>query len=991
MIYGQIVTSDDVLRSIVTTEQVAERLATSRKVAIVNHYLYGVPSFVRHAKERGIEPIIGLTASIRVDDETIPLYVYAKNRQGYQMLMKLSSAIAQTENAVIPYRWLSAYSANCLIIAPVNDQQGYRSPERYDAFTEHLAQSTSFAFAISRQFGSSLAEEMDWITFAEKQRIPLTFYHEVRYLDEQDAVTYAVATAIRETMTLEEITFPNGGYALRSERQLKKMYEDRPDWFTVQEQLFSQCESYSLPTELHMPRYLQAENAMQTLKDRAYAQLVEKGLDDERYHSRLQYELDVIERLNFADYFLVVAHIIELARERDIIVGPGRGSSASSLVAYCLNITAIDPLRYGLVFERFLNEERVTIPDIDVDIQDTERLTLLQAVQEQYGEHHVAQIATYGTLSMRAVVRAVGRVLGISREQLDQIVSILGATKERELQRALQKAPELTRNLAFQDLWKHSLKLEHLPRSISTHAAGIVISPKRLVEIVPLQKSNDDLFMTQWTMHDIERSGLVKIDLLSLRNLTILQRILEMIRYNTKKQFTLQQIPLHDEKTYKLFQAGETDGIFQFESSGMKQALRQIHPERFEHIVVTNALYRPGPMAQIPLFAERKNNRRPIPSIHPAVDQILQETYGIIVYQEQIMQIVVAVAGFSYAEADLLRRAISKKDERALQQAERQFISGAMSHGMSQEEAVRIFQLIAQFAQYGFPKSHAVAYAHISYWLAYFKANAPTYYFAAMLSFSGANEIEPLIREAKRYNVQFLPPSLLKSRWNHTVEGQNIRLGFKQIKGLARTFYPVWKEVRRDETIRTIYDVARLLKKEFTEPLALDLIYSGACDELEGTRSTNIDRIPAALGIAQFGDAGSIKEIEGKTKDSLTLLEEEYARLQLYISEHPLERMRQTYTETIPLATIEEHMNYVKVLAFVRAIRTTRTKNGEAMAFVTVEDETATMTAIFFPKSYKRFAEQLQERTVLQLEGKMQFRRGEKELIVNECEQISRL
>ncbi|HEY9581978.1 MAG TPA: OB-fold nucleic acid binding domain-containing protein, partial [Savagea sp.] len=230
-----------------------------------------------------------------------------------------------------------------------------------------------------------------------------------------------------------------------------------------------------------------------------------------------------------------------------------------------------------------------------------------------------------------------------------------------------------------------------------------------------------------------------------------------------------------------------------------------------------------------------------------------------------------------------------------------------------------------------------------------------------------------------------------KSRWNHTVEGQNIRLGFKQVKGLPRTFYSVWKEVRRDETIRTIYDVARLLKKAFTEPLALDLIYSGACDELEGSRSTNINRIPAALGIAQFGDAGSIKEIKGETKDPLTLLEEEYARLQLYISEHPLERMRQTYTETIPLATIEEQMNYVKVLAFIRTIRTTRTKNGEAMAFVTIEDETATMTAIFFPKSYKRFAEQLQERAVLQLEGKMQFRRGEKELIVNKCEQVSQL
>lgn len=991
MIYGQIVTSDDVLRSIVTTEQVTRHLATSRKMAIVNHYLYGVPSFLRHTRERGIEPIIGLTASIRIDEQIVPLYVYAKNLQGYHMLVKLSSAIAQTEGGIIPYRWLRAYSAHCLIIAPANDITGYRSPQLYDAFTDDLLESTTFAFALSRQFEIEEQMELQWLAFTKEQEIPLTYYHEIRYLHAEDAETYAIATAIRQTTTLDEVSIANGVYASRSEQELKDLYADHADWFTVQEELFSQCEPYDLPNDLQMPRYPYDGDAMQLLRERAYSQLVEKGLDEARYRDRLTYELDVIDRLNFADYFLVVAHIIELAHERNIIVGPGRGSSASSLVAYCLNITAVDPLHYGLVFERFLNEERVTIPDIDVDIQDTERLALLQAVQQYYGEQHVAQIATYGTLSMRAVVRAVGRVLGIPREQLDRIASTLGATKEKQLKNALQKSPDLAQDSTLQTLWYHSLKLEHLPRSISTHAAGIVISPERLVDLIPLQKSSDDLFMTQWTMKDIEWSGLVKIDLLSLRNLTILQRILEMIRFNTKKEFTLQQIPLNDLKTFQLFQAGDTDGIFQFESSGMKQALRQIHPERFEHIVVTNALYRPGPMAQIPLFADRKNNGSPIPSIHPEIDHILRETYGIIVYQEQIMQIVVAVAGFSYAEADLLRRAISKKDESVLRQAEQQFISGAVTNGMTSEEAMRIFQLIAQFAQYGFPKSHAVAYAHISYWLAYFKANAPTYYFAAMLSFSSANEIEQWIRQAKRYNVRFLPPSLLKSRWNHTVENQNIRLGFKQIKGLSRSFYPLWKEIRKEEQIRTIYDVARLLKKEFTESLALDLIHSGACDELEGSRSTNIHRIPAALGIAQFGNAGKIKEIEGETYDPLVLLEEEYARLQLYISEHPLETVRQKVANTIPLAEIHEQMNHVHVLAFVRLIRTTRTKNGEAMAFVTIEDETATITAIFFPKSYKQFAEQLQERNILTVEGKTQFRRGEKEIIVNNIQHIGQL
>lgn len=547
-----------------------------------------------------------------------------------------------------------------------------------------------------------------------------------------------------------------------------------------------------------LPRFPlpKGEEAATVLRETAYRGLKARGLDEQpEYQERLSYELNVITEMGFADYFLIVWDVMKYAREHDILTGPGRGSAAGSLVSYALQITDVDPILYNLLFERFLNPERVTMPDIDLDFPDNKRDEVISYVVAKYGEQHVAQIGTFGTLAAKAAIRDTARTFGLNSVQLSEWAKLIPSTLGITLEKALKDNPRLEKHIHFsrknEMIWEIACAIEGLPRHISTHAAGIVISDEPLVDQVPLQKGSQDALLTQYAMGDLEQIGLLKMDFLGLRNLNLLDRVLRAVNYNRKLKLTLKDIPLNDELTLQLFKRGDTTGVFQFESDGIRRVLRNLEPTSFEDIVAVDALYRPGPMEQIDTFIARKHGRQTISYPHKDLKSILEVTYGVIVYQEQIMQVASTMAGFSLGEADLLRRAVSKKKADVLNEQREKFVSGAKQKGYQEQSAQEVYDLILRFANYGFNRSHAAAYSKIAFQLAYLKAHFPAEFMAALLSsvFGNDAKIGQYVSEAKKYGIKMLAPSINSSHYYFQVEGNtSIRYSFRVIRKVPNKF-----------------------------------------------------------------------------------------------------------------------------------------------------------------------------------------------------------
>ena len=734
---------------------------------------------------------------------------------------------------------------------------------------------------------------------------------------------------------------------------------------------------------------------------------------DERYQQRLRYELGIISEMGFADYFLIVEDFMRYAKENHILTGPGRGSSAGSLVAYALGITDVDPIRYGLIFERFLNPGRITLPDIDIDFADNRRGEVIDYVAQKYGKTKVAQIITFGTLSARSVARNVARVFDFSNEEMTFLSKEISNRHRITIQDAVAESKQLRDWIAIEPIrnrWLEAAKLlEGLPRNASTHAAGVILSPIPLVEAVPLQSGGEGIYLTQWPMGDVEEQGLLKMDFLGLRNLTLLDRIRSMIAFDKGIRVDFEKIPLNDEKTFELFRAGDMTGIFQFESEGMRNALRLIRPNRFEDIFAINALYRPGPMDNIPLYSRRKNDNEKITYIHPKLESILAETYGVIVYQEQIMEIAVRVAGFSMAEADLLRRAVSKKKRDVLQKERIHFTESAVVNGFPQETAAAIYDLIVKFADYGFPKSHAVAYSLISYRLAFFKANEPAYFYAALLSSMTGNseKTTELLREAEAKGIKVLPPSIRQSKYLYTVEKGAIRIGLGSIKGVPPTFYDSLKQARKSGgKWKTLFDMAASLGGHvFTEKSVRPLIKAGALDEFGETRDVLLASIDAAIAHALFirpndgedlfggilQSIASPKYSPGGTMPRLQMLEYEREVLGFYLSEHPALEMKKAaggnFNEISSIGVLPDRAA-VKLIGLITDIKRIRTKKGEAMAFITLQDETGKISCTLFPKQYITSNNELVEMALLQLEGTVEHRKGQPQILVQQTKKL---
>ncbi|MBD7984283.1 exodeoxyribonuclease VII large subunit [Sporosarcina sp. Sa2YVA2] len=1019
LVYPQIITGADLLRGIIKLDHLAPLLKRrgAKTVGIVNSRMYGVRSFCKTMKKYDIHTAIGLSIHLALDDErTVLLYGYAKDDRGYSNLLKISSAIAISEKETLPLKWLKAYSEGCIFICPMTDKTWdlVRQTETLQLISD--ACETVFV-GISRAGGVRHEDESLIEETATACGLSISATHESRYLAKEDAFSYEVATAIRAGYKLNDPSRPQqdiyNAY-VPEEEELQQWFSDRPQWLETMADMLISCTAELPPSRTLMPAFPLPQNttAADLLKRHC-----EKGLKSrvsqfgDEYTNRLHYELTIIEKMGFSDYFLIVEDFMAYAKEQGILTGPGRGSSAGSLVAYTLGITDVDPIKYGLIFERFLNPGRITMPDIDIDFADNRRSEVIEYVARKYGKSHVAQIITFGTLSAKSVARNVARVFDFSADEMTFISRQIKEGQHRDLAESVKRSKPLQDWIALdpnRTKWlQAAIALEGLPRNASTHAAGVILSPVPLVENVPVQIGGDDFYLTQWAMGDVEEVGLLKMDFLGLRNLTLLDRIRSMIEYDRKVRLKFEEFPMDDTKTFDLFKEGDMTGIFQFESDGMRDALRLIRPDEFKDLYAINALYRPGPMENIALYSRRKNGKEKVDYIHPLLEPILKETEGIIVYQEQIMQIAVQIAGFSMAEADLLRRAVSKKKREILQQEQNHFVNNAIKKGFPEKSAREIYDLIVKFADYGFPKSHAVAYSLISYQLAYIKANEPIYFYAALLAMATGNQEKTmeLIHEIRSKGIPVLPPSIQKSRYGTVVEGSSIRIGLGAVKGVAPSFYEIIKDAKTSKPWQNLFDFAAAIGgAHFTEKAIVPLVKSGALDEFGENRSVLLASIDAAANHAVFVSPeeddllhdvifsiAKPKYSPGGTMPRLAMLEFEREVLGFYLSEHPALEMKKMNTgQLVDLSEVEKvpTRQTIRVVGLIQEVKRIRTKKGEAMAFMTLQDETGELSCTLFPKTYAVSNVQLQDLTMVQVEGTVEERNGQFQMIVQQVLKI---
>lgn len=1020
VVYPQIRTSADILKSTIRIEELVPFLQEQKAeaCAIVNSRLYGLLPFWQSFKNTGIHPVIGLTIHVHFNDEiSLPLILYAKTNEGYKNLLKISSGISIREDELLPWRWLVGYAKGCVAVIPALDEDGIWLKSSNETYGQQLAElfQSNFYVGISRPGGIVSPFEKDAIQLSSFLQSTCIAIHECLFMTKDEHFSYEVARAIDSGVKLSEITYTNNTehQYTPTEEQWLKWFHDQPEWINESKKLLHSCHVEIEQHQHFMPKFpLQdGKTAEQLLLETAICGLKERlqtVTPNEIYIKRLQFELQIINSMGYADYFLIVADFMNFARKSNILTGPGRGSSASSLVAYCLHITQVDPIKYGLLFERFLNPERVTLPDIDIDFIDTRRQEVIQYVANKYGQQHVAQIITFGTLSAKAVARDVARMFNFETETLEMISKLIPNKPGMTLQEAYTTSESLRKWIEAEKIrirwFETAKKLEGLPRNASTHAAGIVLCPISLVDVVPIERGHDGIFLTQWPMQEVEQIGLLKMDFLGLRNLTILEQIRKSIFYTHHIEINFNQIPLNDEKTFQLLQSGDTTGIFQLESEGMKNALKEIAPTEFLDIVAVNALYRPGPMEYISVYARRKHHLESVLMPHPSLESILKETYGVIVYQEQIMQIAHVMAGFTIGEADLLRRAVSKKKREILEQQRTAFVKGAVRKGFSEQVAEDVYQLIVRFADYGFPKSHAVAYSLISYQMAYLKANFPVNFYAALMTNASGNQdkLLQIILEAKSKGIEILGPSIQSSMRHFKVEHGKIRFSLSAIKGLSQPFIQKLIQIResKHQPFEDIFDLAVSLSAlHFNRKVIESLIKAGALDDFHKDRAILLATIDAAEKHAKivrpneeddlFSSRGFLfgkpKYIEVEPIPPKIKLQFEKEVLGFYLSEHPVESERKKYpklnTTTQSLKQLSSN-SFVKLIGMVENIHQIRTKKGELMAFVQLQDEIGTISTTLFPKEYNEVMGWVKEDQIVYLEGVLEYRFGKPQIKV---------
>lgn len=926
--------------------------------ALVDENLYGVMEFYNKCLKNNIKPIIGLEINLNENH----FYLYAKNYKGYQNLLKLHSIMTVREISFVD---LEIYQKNIIVVVPFASLSLYQEINKI--------------FEIAYIGYQSEYEKTHAILKSEN----IVYVQNIRSLTSADTICLDYLEMINQDCKVSDYTMQN--------------YENNYFHENVSLEDVETTKSFAEQIELVIPKnenYIPEYNT--EIKDSyAYLEnLTQKGLEkrlkgnvEEKYRERLKYELGVIKNMGFVDYILIVYDYVLYAKKNHVFVGPGRGSAAGSLVCYTLGITDIDPLQYNLLFERFLNPERVTMPDIDIDFENTKRSEVIAYIRNRYGENKVASIMTFATLKSKLVLREIARIFSYTEKDFDALIKEISSTKDLRENLENPKIKQIVeKNKTLQKMYKLSLKLEGLKKNISTHAAGVVISKVALDEIIPIIKIGNTT-LTGITMEYLEELGLLKMDLLAIKNLTIISSILELIEKDTGKRVDLNKIDLNDKSVLDLFTKADTTGIFQFESSGMRSFLSKLRPRNFNDIVASIALYRPGPMDNINTFIKRKDGYENVTYLLPELKPILEETEGIIVYQEQVMQILVTIGSYSYAEADIIRRAMSKKKREVIEKEREKFVSRAIENGYEKKISEELYELILKFAGYGFNKSHSVSYALIGYQMAYLKVKFPTYFITNLLNMSIGAEVKTkeYLSEAKAHNLEIIHPSINESEDTYKIENNKLILPFSIIKGLSTiSIESILEERKKGEFLDFVDFVKRTIHKSVNERIIEILIHAGVMDAF-GNMTTLKENLPAVLNYAELAsDVDSplllkpvLKEYEDvEPKNKLEL--ESYG---FYITNHPASIYQSD--AIMKLKNMENFFDkYVRCVVLIESIRKTKTKTGEEMAFVEASDETSISSFVVFARQI-RLIDDLKPKQIAEIQGRVTKRYDKYQINVN--------
>ncbi|MCL5035887.1 MAG: DNA polymerase III subunit alpha [Chloroflexi bacterium] len=998
-------------------------------IAMTDHgVMFGAVEFYEKARNAGIKPIIGCEVYVaprtmfdkehKIDDRLRHLLLLVKDQEGYKNLLKIvtrSHLDGFYYKPRVDKQLLSQHAKG--LIASTACLQG-EIPQHLLKGSENAAETCLETYRDIYGRDNVYIELMDHdlpedqelnrklVSLAKKSGTPLVATNDVHYLNEEDAYFHDITLCVGTQSTIDQpdrFSFQGKGYHLRSPLEMAELFGEIPEAVQNTLVIADRCNFEMDLDTLHLPDFHPPDNM--TTED-YLRKLCMEGLEEKypggtppEVMERLEYELSVINQMGYPAYFLINWDFISYARRNDIPVGPGRGSAAGSLVAYLLGITQIDPLKYGLIFERFLNPGRKSMPDIDTDFCKLRRGEVIKYVTEKYGSENVSMIGTFGRMKARGSVRDAGRALNLPLQFVDRIAKLIPGGPKVTIAEA-RSNPELAREITTDEQARKLLVvaegLEGLARHASTHAAGVVISKEPIYNYCPLQRIKQEEVVTQYEMTSIDKIGLLKMDFLGLRNLTVIQYCTEWIKKNHGIEIDLNKIPLDDEEAFRLVQEGRTVGIFQFESTGMRRYLKDLKPTRLEDLIAMNALYRPGPLGGgvVDDFIKRCHGKSAITYIHPLLEPILKETHGLIVYQEQVMFIANRLAGFSMAQADDLRKAMGKKKAEVMQEQKERFVNGCAEKGVSKADAEKIFNFIEYFAGYGFNKSHSAAYALVAYWTIYLKAHYPNEFMASLLTgfIDSTDRIAEIIREIKDMGIRIFPPDVNKSGYEFIPTGEGIIYGLGALKNVGEAAAKAIVEERETNgKYNDLIDLCRRVESHHANKRVLEsLIKSGSMDSLGMNRASLLENLETVMADAErkrrhegqdqislFGEDGVQFHYEIlPDMEPARLLKLEKESIGFYLTKHPMDEV-QKFISRLKLNTINsledlQSGEQVRVGGLISAIKKKVTKSNKTMAFLTLEDLTGIMEVTVLPVIYDKYANLIEEDKLIAVIGKLE-------------------
>lgn len=1036
--------------------------------AITDHgSMYGVVDFYREAKAQGIHPIIGCEVYMAprsrfdkvhdIDNKTSHLILIAENQKGYKNLIKLVSAgyiDGFYYKPRIDFEMLKEHSEGIIALSACIAGEVPKALLRGDydeakkialKYAEVLGKDNYFLEIQDHGLSEQKRIIPDMLRLSEETGIGLVATNDIHYLKKEDAKYQDVLMCIQMEKKVDDpdrMKFETEEFYIKSPEEMMSLFEYVPQAIENTEKIAKRCNvDFDFGTR-HLPAYAvpDGKDAFEYLRE-----LCQSGLEkryspvSDELQKRLDYELGVIKSMGFVDYFLIVWDFIHFAKNNGVMVGPGRGSAAGSIVAYSLGITTVDPIKYGLIFERFLNPERVSMPDIDIDFAPNGRQKIIDYVVEKYGEGQVAQIITFGTMKAKLAIRDVGRALDIPYAEVDKVAKLVPFDLKMTISKALDISTELhalyENDPQIKELLDTSMALEGLPRHASTHAAGVVITSEPIVNYVPLQLNSENFITTQFTKDTVENLGLLKMDFLGLRNLTVIENAVKIIKRTRGIDLNMDEIDYDCKEVYELISSGNTDGVFQLESAGMQSFMQELKPDTLEDVIAGIALYRPGPMEQIPRYIKSKKNPETIKYKHPLLKNILDVTYGCMVYQEQVLEIVRTLAGYSLGKADSMRRVISKKKADQMVIERKNFIYGSddgdipgcIKNGIDEQTAISIFDEINDFANYAFNKSHAAAYAFVTYQTAYLKTFYPVEYMASLISsIDDLDKINHYIANCKEMGIDRLPPDVNKSEDTFTVENNSIRFGLSAVKNVGRAMIlNLVNERKNNGEFKTFSDfIDRMAGRDMNKRALEGLISCGAFDSmgvkrsqllavyekaLDGTAKAARDNVAGQMSL--FDTIEEQSEMQFPNIDELdkkTMLKMEKQSTGLYFSGHPMEE----YTDKIKKLTKynisdvltsvhkDEDGNYhavegglqdgdmMIICAAIASRKNKTTRSNAQMAFLNVEDVYGSVECIVFPKVLNEFSPLLQEDNLVAIACRLSIREDEAPKILMQSVQL---